>query len=157
MGVGISSSPFLLKLGRHHLQLAQDSRGKQDHFIRDAWRTFMVRTTKSNRRRSIAVKNIDVAPLRAFIGAHKGTARLAAWRCAVAAEPCPDRLRYIIPEVQPTCGSCAGARADSWHVMWECQETEALRRRHRLQLADIAGSRQGAELHAWALNGWGGD
>lgn len=78
-----------------------------------------------------------------------------AFRCAIAAEPCPDKLHNLYAGIPQECEHCGeGTRADTMHIMWDCPHYEEERHNCRQAVLKIAEILQGAERTAWLQNGW---
>jgi hypothetical protein len=151
-----TNDPFVFNFGRHQVDLRVIPAGRRDHLVREAWRAFMVREACRDAKRKVdmTTTSIDSEVFKKFLRGRTGANRTFAWRCAVAAEPNPERLHHTTPEVPQDCARC-GVRADTFHMMWQCPLTESLRARHRLNLGVVdAAWHQAAGRMAWRCNGW---
>ena len=116
---------------------------------------FMMRdaSTTTARKEQVDLPNLEVKTLRDFVNQQPQPQRMWAWRCVAGAEPSPDRLHHIHPDVQHDCETC-GVPATTRHLLWECRSTTEQRVRTRIHPHTLPRLVPENERAALLLNGW---
>ncbi|CAK0908371.1 unnamed protein product, partial [Prorocentrum cordatum] len=108
MGWVFSDSLYVFDFRDEQINLASIDKGKLGHLVRDAWRSYMMATTKTTRHIDVTVSSsVDIRVLQEFIGSWSGRRdRPWAWRCCVGAEPSADRLHCLDSAVDYNWAVC---------------------------------------------------
>ena len=156
VGWEATDSPWTVQTPQGSFDLNMISRAVFGHLLRQGWRHYMMKCHNSCRHVCIDVDSIDVVPLRKFVDATVPSSRALAWRCAVAAEPNHERMAHIDPVTFPSqaCPHCGAQRATTFHLMYECDSSAALRAELDLQPDALGGDLAGSQRAAWLQNGW---
>lgn len=155
MGWVLTDSPYVFDFRGEQIDLTSIDKGKLGHLVRDAWRCYMMATTKTTRHIDVTVRSLDTKVLQEFIDSWTGHRdRPWAWRCCVGAEPSADRLHYLDSAVDYNCAVCRVPNTTK-HRLWECPCTLPERQRRQLPPPpEVTAGLSESARNAFLLNGW---
>ncbi|CAK0904471.1 unnamed protein product [Prorocentrum cordatum] len=132
MGWLLTASPYVFDFRGEQIGLASIEKGKLGHLVRDAWRFYVMATTKTTRHIDVTVPPLEIRVLHVFVGSWSGRRDWPwAWRCCVGAEPSADRLHELDSAIDYTSAVCWLSNTTK-HWLWVCPCALPERRRRQL-------------------------